>query len=233
MSEVPQALMAAAINRCFEIEGLPKCIKIDNGEPLVYPAERDLPTLTVLWWIGLGIEVIYNKPRCPQQNGTIEGLQGICSRWSDPARKASIEALQSAVNEANRIQRCVYRIRKQKYQTRMQLYPQLATNPRRFDLQAFDFHRVKVYLAQKVWQRKVKKNGCIKLYKKEIYVALHCVGQSLTVTYDPVESQWVIRAANGTLLKTSTKALITEEMIFNHVNMSRIPGVQLNGTLEG
>ena len=221
MSKVPQQLMAAAVNHCFEAEGLPRCIKIDNGEPLVYPSERDLPTLTVLWWIGLGIDVVYNKPRCPQQNGTVEGLQGICFRWSDPAQRASVEALQSAVNEANRIQRCVYRIRKEKYQTRIQLYPQLATNPRRFHLQAFVFDRVKQYLAQKVWQRKVKKNGCMKFYAKEIYIAQASAGQTVTVTYDPLEPQWIIRTANGTLLKTSTKALITEELILNHVNMSK------------
>jgi len=221
MSEVPQHFMAAAINRCFAAQGLPNCIKIDNGEPLVYPSERDLPTLTVLWWIGLGIEVIYNKPRCPQQNGTVEGLQGICFRWSNPAQCASMEVLQSAVNEANRIQRCVYQIRKEKNQTRIQLYPQLATNPRRFQLQAFVFDRIKQYLRQKAWQRKVKKNGGIKFYATEIYISQALAGQTVTVTYDPIEPQWIIRHANGALLKTSIKALITEQMILNHVNMSK------------
>lgn len=221
MSEVPQQLMAAAVNHCFEAEGLPKCIKLDNGEPLVYPSERDLPTLTVLWWIGLGIEVVYNKPRCPQQNGTVEGLQGICFRWSDPAQRDSVVALQSAVNEANRIQRCVYRLRKEKYQTRIQIYPHLATNPRRFHIQAFVFDRVKQHLKQKVWQRKVKKNGGIKFYATEIYISQALAGQDVTITYDPIEPQWIIRDANGVLLKTSNKALITEEMILNHVNMSK------------
>ena len=76
MAQVPEAAMCEAVNHCFEKEGLPVRIKIDNGLPLVHPHQRDLPTRTVLWWVGLGIEVVCNKPRCPQQNGTVENLQG-------------------------------------------------------------------------------------------------------------------------------------------------------------
>lgn len=213
--------MALAVNRCFEIEGLPQRIKIDNGVPLVYPHERDLPTLTVLWWIGLGIEVVYNKARCPQQNGTVEGLQGICFRWSNQAKSASVQELQQAVKEANRIQRSVYLIPKKKHQTRAQFYPQLNTNPRRYHINAFHFERVDQYLAQKVWKRTVKKNGCIKLYATEIYVAEALAGQIVTVTYDLIEPQWIIRSGNGTLLKTSKRALITAKVILDHVNMSK------------
>lgn len=221
MSEVPQKAMALAINHCFEAEGLPKRIKIDNGVPLVYPCERDLPTLTVLWWIGLGIEVVYNKPRCPQQNGTVEGLQGTCFRWSDPSQCSSVQTLQLAVNEANRIQRCVYLIPKKKHQTRKQLYPQLETNPRLYHPKAFEFDRVKQYLGQKVWRRTVRKNGSIRIYTTEIYVAQALAGQTLTITFDPLEPQWIIRNSNGALLKTSKRALITAEMILDHVNMSK------------
>lgn len=221
MSEVPQKAMALAVNHCFEAEGLPQRIKIDNGVPLVYPHERDLPTLTVLWWIGLGIEVVYNKPRCPQQNGTVEGLQGTCFRWSDPAQCSSVQALQVAVNEANRIQRCVYLIPKKKHQTRKQLYPQLETNPRPYHTKAFAFDRVKQYLAHQVWKRIVRKNGCIRFYTTETYVAEALAGQTVTVTFDPIEPQWIIRNGPGALLKTSKRALITQEMILDHVNMSK------------
>lgn len=224
MSEVPEQAMVAAVNHCFEAYGLPKCIKIDNGEPLAFPTERTLPTMSILWWVGLGIEVVYNKPGCPQQNGTVEGLQGICFRWSDPSQCDSVEALQAAVNEANRIQRCVYQIRKEKSQTRMQLYPQLVTNPRRFHLKEFEFVRVQEYLSQKVWKRKVKKNGCLKFYATEIYITQTFTGQAVTVTYDPLEPQWIVRDAQGAQIKTSTKALVTEEMILNHVNMSKNNG---------
>ena len=150
MNEVPEQDMALAINRGFQTEGLPKRIKIDNGKPLVYPHERQIPTLTILWWVGLGIEVIQNKPRCPQQNGTVEGLQNICYRWSAPAQCANIEQLQGAVNEANRIQRSVFRMPRKQRLTRQQLYPQLAINPRKYQPEVFCFQKAEAYLAQKL-----------------------------------------------------------------------------------
>lgn len=213
--------MALAINHCFENEGLPRRIKIDNGVPLVFPHESDLPTLTVLWWVGLGIEVIKNKPRCPQQNGTVEGLQGVCFRWADPANCATAEQLQQSINEAIRIQRRVYLLPKKKHQTRQQLYPQLNTNPRKFSVSAFDFNRVKNYLAAVAWERRIRKNGSIKFYATEIYVAQSLAGRRAFITFDPEQDQWVIRDDKGALLKTSTKALVTQQAILDHVNMSK------------
>ena len=37
-----------------------------------------------LWLIGLGIEVIWNPPRCPQANGVVERSQGTGKRWAEP-----------------------------------------------------------------------------------------------------------------------------------------------------
>lgn len=76
------------INNCFEMWGLPQHIKIDNGHPFVTPSYRDVPTKSKLWWIGLGIKVIQNELRRPQQNGAVECLQGIMKRW---ANKGSAE----------------------------------------------------------------------------------------------------------------------------------------------
>jgi hypothetical protein len=77
VTEFSEKEVALSINTCFNAEGLPKRIKIDNGLPLARPQQIDVPTLTELWWTGLGIEVIRNQPVCPDQNGTVEGLQGI------------------------------------------------------------------------------------------------------------------------------------------------------------
>lgn len=216
--------MALAVNRCFEAEGLPRRIKIDNGRPLAHPQDRNVPTLTVLWWVGLGIEVVYNKPSCPQQNGTVEGLQGICCRWSSPVECANIGQLQMAVDEANRIQRSVFLVPRKDRLTREQLYPQLATNPRKYDPKTFCFNKVGAYLAQKVWAREVKKNGCISLFGSEIFVSETKAGSTVTVTYDPQEKQWLVSNSEGHLLKPSKRGLITEEMILNHVNMSKNEG---------
>lgn len=213
--------MCQAVNRCFEKEGLPRRIKIDNGMPLVLPKDRDLPTLTVLWWIGLGIEVVCNKPRCPQQNGTVENLQGTCFRWSNPGQCDSVQMLQQSLDEANRIQRKVFRLRNEQGKTRQYLYPQLDTNPRRLTPEAFDYERVKHYLAQKVWQRIVPSCGAIGFAGEHIYVSNKLVGKSVTITFDPLETKWIVRAANGTLLKTFEKEIFSKKMILEIAKMSK------------
>ena len=113
------------MNACFTNWCLPHRIKIDNGLPFANPKYRDIPTLSQLWWIGLDIEVQLNAPRCPQQNGTVENLQGTCKRWSGAKLYDDIEHYQDRVNETLRIQREVFRIRKKGDKTRKELFPQL------------------------------------------------------------------------------------------------------------
>lgn len=221
MAQVPERAMCEAVNHCFEKEGLPRRIKIDNGLPLALPHDRDVPTRTVLWWIGLGIEVVYNKPRCPQQNGTVENLQGTCFRWSDPLACQSAQLLQGSLDEADRIQRSVFRLRKKQGKTRQELYPGLDTNPRKFTPEAFDYQRVKHYLAKQVWRRTVPTCGSITFAGVSIYVANKLAGHAVTVTFDTDENHWVIKDVDGKLLKTSPKEIFSEKMIFEIAKMSK------------
>ena len=73
---------------------MPKRIKIDNGVSFANREKREIPTLAQLWWIGLGIEVQLNHFGVPQQNGTVEGLQGIGRRWSAPHLYETLEDYQ-------------------------------------------------------------------------------------------------------------------------------------------
>lgn len=228
MAQVPEWAMCQAVNHCFEKEGLPKRIKIDNGLPLVLPHDRDVPTRTVLWWIGLGIEVVCNKPRCPQQNGTVENLQGTCSRWSRPHECHSAQELQGNLDETGRIQRKVFRLRKKQGKTRQELYPQLDANPRRYTPEAFDYGRVKHYLAQQVWSRTVPACGSISFARNIIYVSNKLAGHTVTLTFDPVENQWVIRDNQGKLIKTSQKEIFSEKMILEIAKMSKNSGYNLD-----
>ena len=46
---------------------------------------RELPTDLALWLIGSGVEIIWNPPRRPQDNGVVEHSQGTGKRWAEPA----------------------------------------------------------------------------------------------------------------------------------------------------
>ena len=180
LQEVVQSL-----NVGFERWGLPEKIKIDNGLPLVLPKQADIPTLAKLWWIGLGIEVIQNTPRCPQQNGAVECSQGVLYSWSNPSAQPTIEALQNRLEQESDFQRNHYRIAKRGGETRIKLYPELEQNCRIYDPNNFKMERIDMFLSQQVWLRTIKKNGELKFMGHWIYIGLKWAKEIVSITFDP------------------------------------------------
>ncbi len=52
---------------------MPEIIRVDNGAPFASMGPGGLSKLSV-WWIGLGIEVQFSRPACPQDNGSHERM---------------------------------------------------------------------------------------------------------------------------------------------------------------
>lgn len=209
------------INQCFENWGLPQCIKIDNGVPLANRDKRELPTLTQLWWIGLGIEVHLNNFNRPQQNGTVEGLQGIGYRWSAPHLYDSLEAYQARINETALFQRENFRIRRFGDKTRKELYPELWENPRRYSPSNFNIQKVYDNLSKRVWKRTINGAGQFRFWTMRFYIGKAFIGQPVTITFDPIEIQWMIRNLKGELLKLKTLMPFTENDILDYAGISK------------
>lgn len=201
------------VNDAFHRWGLPKQIKIDNGYPFVNPKHLKNPTKTKLWWIGLGINVIQNTPRCPQQNGAVECLQGIMKNWSNPKDQDSHKDLQKRLDQESDFQRNDYQIPSKGYQTRIELHPSLEKNTRRYDPSNFNMELVYKYLSEQVWMRYVYRNGSIKFFGEEIYIGTKFSKEDLSITFDPVNRVWLIRKLDGTLLRTSAKGIPIEKEI--------------------
>ena len=218
VTELSEKEVALAINCCFVAEGLPRRIKIDNGLPLARPQMVDVPTLTELWWIGLGIEVVRNAKGCPEQNGTVEGLQGIVERWSEPQCSNDTEEFQKAVDEAIRNQRYVYRMPRKKNQIRAKLYPSLATNPRRYNPLDFSMARVYEFLSKRVWKRSVCSTGSIGFCKTTFYIGRPYKNQEVFITFNPIDKNWIVRKRDGTQIKIESKIVFDENEILKHVD---------------
>jgi len=217
MTQVDLQSATKMVNHSFEKWGLPQKIKIDNGRPFVNPNNRDVPTLALLWWTGLGIELIQNTPGRPQENGAVEGLQGTLYRWVNPEKYLDQDSFQLAVNEVGRIQREVYKIPAQAYQTRISLFPELNNNPRTYSKEKFDFSKVEQHMAKRAWARKVKSNGEIRFMGEAIYVGYKHAAKQVTLSYDPIESTWLIHDTKGLLIKTSTKDIISQKKILDFI----------------
>lgn len=214
VEEMNPSELTQKINKSFKRWGLPKQIKIDNGRPFVNPNSKKTPTKTVLWWTGLGIKVIQNRPRCPQENGIVECLQGTMSSWSNPGGQSNEIALQQRLNEESDFQRNHYRIPSRNRKTRIELYPELEKNERLYDPKNFDINLVYDFLSLKVFSRVVKSsNGLVKIFGEYYYIGRKFLGEIVTITFDPVEIQWVFRGKDGMLLKTSKKGIPDEQEI--------------------
>jgi hypothetical protein len=57
----------------FRRYGLPEIIRVDNGAPFASMGSGGLSLLRV-WWIGLGIEIEFTRPGCPQDKGCHERM---------------------------------------------------------------------------------------------------------------------------------------------------------------
>lgn len=73
LEEARTSFAKAAFRALFRRQGLPEIIRVDNGAPFASQGPGGLSKLSV-WWIGLGIEVQFSRPGCPQDNGCHERM---------------------------------------------------------------------------------------------------------------------------------------------------------------
>lgn len=73
LEEARTSFAKAAFQALFRRQGIPEIIRVDNGAPFASQGPGGLSKLSV-WWIGLGIEVQFSRPACPQDNGCHERM---------------------------------------------------------------------------------------------------------------------------------------------------------------
>ena len=65
-------VLTALFRRC----GLPRAVQVDNGAPFAGSGPRGLSALSV-WWLRLGLRVVFTRPACPQDNGAHEQMHRV------------------------------------------------------------------------------------------------------------------------------------------------------------
>jgi hypothetical protein len=193
--------------------GRPENIRVDNGSP--WGSKGEFPSELAMWLIGLGIEMIWNTPRRPQENGVVERSQGTGSRWCEPGTCQSPTELQTRLEEMDRIHREVYPYRKRL--SRLGYYPELAHTGRPYSTESeaalWDWCRVTKHLSGYVEARRVNKNGDVSIYNRAYYVGVRFQGQEVYVTFDPETIEWVFSDASGSELRHKAAKEITPERV--------------------
>jgi hypothetical protein len=182
--------------------GLPERLRSDNGYP--WGSTGDFPPELALWVIGLGVDMVWIPPGCPQDNGVVERAQGTGQNWAEPeACRTSLE-LQRNCDEMDRRQRERYPYREGR--SRWDVYPELQHSghpyTRRWEQRNWDWSRVLELVSRQVVRRRVDASGSISLYHRTRYVGKPYVGKNIYISLDPTGPTWVFASEEGNEVRT-------------------------------
>ena len=216
----PWGLVSASAVRdqlrlAFAQWGLPGRLRVDNGAP--WGSTGDFPTELALWLIGLKVEMHWNRPRSPQENGVVERSQGTSARWCEPETCATPAELQGRLDRMDRLYREVYPYREKL--SRLAYFPGLKHSGRSYDPgrepEQWKWSRVAEHLANYVAARRVDQSGSVSLYNKSHYVSKSHQGNEVYVTYDPQLNEWVISDHEGRQLRSRPADQLSQERVMN------------------
>lgn len=184
------------MEKAFEAWGLPKAMKFDNGLPFGDPHRSFVPALA-LWLTGLGIKVIWNRTRTPQDNAKVERMQGVTARWSEARKCSGIGQLRHNLEKACEFQREKYPTRVLKGIPRIVAFPELKEKRRPYSPELFDIQKVKEFLGKGIWERKVSQVGQVEFANKSFYLGKANARQLTYATYLSGTHEWSFEDAHG------------------------------------
>lgn len=203
----------AGFREVFARWGLPGRLQVDNGYP--WGSSGDFPPELALWLIGLGVEMLWIWPRCPQENGVVERAQGTGQNWAEPQTCHSAAELQERCDEMDRRQRERYPYRDGR--SRLEVYPALKHSGRRYSLawerRHWDLSKVLEFVSRRAVKRQVDTNGAVSLYHWSRYVGKPHIGRAVYVSLDPTGPTWVFADERGTELRTHPAEELTAQRI--------------------
>jgi hypothetical protein len=204
-----------ALRQIFACWGLPERMRVDNGYP--WGNSGDFPPELALWLVGLGIEMVWITPACPQENGVVERSQDIGQDWFEPHTCRNAAELQRRCDALDRRQREQYPYREG--QSRSEVYPELTHSARRYrvsqERRQWEVSRVHELVSRWTVPRRVDCNGCVSVYNRGRYVGKRHIGQQVFVSLDPSGPTWVISDQAGTQLRTHPAEELTATRIRN------------------
>ena len=207
------ATVQETLRLIFSRWGRPQSFRVDNGCP--WGSKGDWPTDLALWLIGLGVDVIWNPARRPQDNGVVERSQGTGKRWGEPETCQDADELQRRLDDMDRIQREVYP--SIKGQSRWLAFPGLQENERSYtkawEKRSWNLQPVLDHMANEHALRRVDRKGQVSIYGRSHYVGKPYQGQDVYVFLDPVDREWVFATPDGVQLRRKAAEEITQERI--------------------
>ncbi len=167
--------------------------------------------------IGLGVDIPWNNPRSPQENGVVERSQGTSDRWCEPWTCTTPAELQWRLDRMDRLYRESYPYEPRL--SRMAFFPGLAHSGRPYDPAQeptlWKWSRVTEHLATYVVRRHVDSTGQVSLYNRGHYVGLIHRKKEVYVMFDPNRTEWVITDLDGQQLRSLPADLLSPQRVMD------------------
>jgi hypothetical protein len=212
-SQVPVPAVQQAMRELFERWGLPQRLRVDHGAP--WSTWADLPPALVLWWLGLGIEPIFNHVHRPTENARVERCNGLIEPWGEPTSCPDYPTWERRLIWLAQVQREEYPMGGQA--SRLAAHPELGAVQRPYQAaregEQWQLARVWEYLAAGRWPRVVSKIGQIHLYGQPYRVGRAYVRQTVWVQVDAERGEWVVQGPDGQELIRHAAAQLTTARI--------------------
>jgi len=187
---------------------------VDNGEPFGSPANDSTPPLS-LWLIAHDIDVIWNKPRCPQMNGVVEHLQDTSCRWAEIHQCATLEELQQRLDHEALVQRQHFPVTRLQNKTRSEEFPDLEKSNRHWKPAEFAPKRVYDFLAKKTFTRKVSISGQIKHFGQRMGGFSKYIKLNVQLRLNPKDLHWEVYHDYKCIKRICAADTISAERLLN------------------
>ena len=195
--DVLEAQVRRGIRDCFGRYGCPAAFRVDNGRPWGIPG--GLPSELSLWLAGLGVQMHWNDPYRPQQNGVVESSQRVSQRWVWPRGCADLDEVRLRLAREDWVQREQYPAIDG--QSRRQAYPGLLHSGRGYtqswEWQVWDPTLAAALLGRYRLLRKVSARGQVSMYHRLIEVGRDRGETWVYVGLDAATAEWVITDTDG------------------------------------
>jgi hypothetical protein len=205
--------LQGCLREVFTQWGLPDTLRLDNGYPWGHSSE--LPTALTLWLAGLDLPCQFNPPRQPRFNGVVEKSHDTSSNWAEPQQCGSVEELQSALLEADRLQREEYPL--VDGLARLDLFATLPGKRRAYhpeqEVEQWQESLARACLGQTLASRRVSKQGKVSVYARDYHVGLQHRGQAVFVQYDSEQGEWLFSDRHGVCWCRQKAEQITRERL--------------------
>ena len=219
ISQVPLEDVQNALISVFRRWGQPGALRVDNGKPLGSARRASTPVLA-LWLIATDVDMIWNKPACPQENGKVERMQGTSSRWAEPEKCISAAHLQKRLDEESAVQRERLRVKRLEMKTRLEAYPDIETSRRIYDPKLFNARRVHDFLAKKSYVRKTSSNATLTLFGQVFRMGPQNKNKNIQIKLDADTCEWHFFDENKEIAIIKADHL-SKENILNLNNMPK------------